>query len=343
MLFQEHIPLAPHTTFGIGGPARWFAQAHTEDDILEGVAFAKERSLPLFVLGGGSNLLVSDAGFPGLVLHIDLKGISLGNDGLLSAAAGEDWDQLVSQAVAANYGGIECLAGIPGSVGGTPVQNVGAYGQEVSQTIVEVRALDTRLGVFVDLPTSACGFSYRRSLFNHGGERGRYIVARVTYRLRSGAEPLLSYGDLKRYFQDWRKRPSLTDVAGAVREIRRAKGMLLVEGDPDCASAGSFFKNPVVPEAEVARIQNAAGGSTVPHFAAGDGLVKVPAAWLLEHAGFHKEFALGRAGISSRHTLALINRGGATAAEIVALRDQIMRTIEQRYGIRLEPEPVWVS
>ena len=262
---------------------------------------------------------------------------------MLSSAAGEDWDQLVSQAVAANYGGIECLAGIPGSVGGTPVQNVGAYGQEVSQTIVEVRAFDTISGVFVDLPASACGFSYRRSIFNHGSEGGRYIVTRVLYRLRSGAEPLLSYGDLKRYFQDWSRPPGLAEVAAAVREIRRAKGMLLVEDDPDCASAGSFFKNPVVPEAALARIQNVAGGSTVPHFAAGDGHVKVPAAWLLEHAEFHKEFTLGRAGISSRHTLALINRGGATAAEIIALRDQIIRVIEQRYGIRLEQEPVWVS
>jgi UDP-N-acetylmuramate dehydrogenase len=343
MLFQEHISLAPHTTFGIGGPARWFAQAHTEHDILEGVAFAKDRGLPLFVLGGGSNLLVSDAGFAGLVLHIDLKGITLGNDGLLSAAAGEDWDQVVSQAVAANCAGVECLAGIPGSVGGTPVQNVGAYGQEVSQTIVEVRALDTQLGAFVDLPSSACGFSYRQSIFNHGTERGRYIVTRVMYQLQSSSEPTLSYGDLKRYFQDWSKPPRLAEVAAAVREIRKAKGMLLVEGDPDCASAGSFFKNPVVPEAALSWIQNAAGGSTVPHFAAGDGLVKVPAAWLLERAGFHKGFSMGRAGISTRHTLALVNRGGATAAEIIALRDQIRHRVEHLYGIRLEPEPVWVA
>ena len=342
MLFQEHVPLAPYTTFRIGGPARWFAQAHTEEDILEGVAFAKDHHLPLFVLGGGSNLLVSDAGFPGLVLHIGLKGITL-EDVLLSAAAGEDWDQLVSQAVAANCAGVECLAGIPGSVGGTPVQNVGAYGQEVSQTIVEVRALDTKSGAFVDLPASACGFSYRRSIFNRGSERGRYIVTRVTYALRSGAGPLLSYADLKRYFQDWRTPLGLGEVAAAVREIRRAKGMLLVEGDPDCASAGSFFKNPVVPAAALLRIGDAAAEPTVPHFAAGEGVVKVPAAWLLEHTGFHKGYSLGRAGISSRHTLALINRGGATAAEIAALRDQIVRGVEQRYGIRLEPEPVWVG
>ena len=198
----------------------------------------------LFVLGGGSNLLVSDAGFPGLVLHIDLKGITLEN-GLLSAAAGEDWDQLVSQAVAANYAGIECLAGIPGSVGGTPVQNVGAYGQEVSQTIVAVRALDTSRGAFVDLPASACGFSYRRSMFNHGSERGRYIVTRVDVsRYEAGAEPMLSYGDLKRYFQDWQNPPGLAEVAAAVREIRRAKGHAAGGGRPGLRQRGQLLQEP---------------------------------------------------------------------------------------------------
>ena len=175
MQLNEHVALAPYTTFGIGGPARWFAEATTESDILAGVAFAQERGLPLFVMGGGSNLLVSDAGFPGLVLHIGLKGIERHEEGIFAVAAGEDWDCFVSETVAAEYAGLECLAGIPGSVGGTPVQNVGAYGQEVSQTIVAVRALDLHSGAFVDLPASACGFAYRHSIFN-GEERGRYIV-----------------------------------------------------------------------------------------------------------------------------------------------------------------------
>ena len=208
MQLQEHVPLAPLTTFRIGGPARWFARAVTESDILDAVAFARERDLPLFVLGGGSNLLVSDAGFPGLVLQIGLLGIAQQADGIFSAAAGEDWDHFVSETVAANCGGLECLAGIPGSVGGTPVQNVGAYGQEVSQTIVEVRALDLRLAAFVDLPSSACGFSYRHSIFN-GIERERYIVSRVTYRLEVAAEPVFSYADLKQYFQGRTSVPAL--------------------------------------------------------------------------------------------------------------------------------------
>lgn len=341
MQLHEQVPLAPYTTFRIGGPARWFAEAATEADILEGVAFAREHALPLFVLGGGSNLLVSDAGFPGLVLRIGLRGIVRQQEGGFSAAAGEDWDHFVSETVAASCAGLECLAGIPGSVGGTPVQNVGAYGQEVSQTLVEVRALDRTTCAFVDLPASACGFAYRRSIFN-GSARGRFIVSRVAFQLKPDAEPIISYADLKRYFQDWKTVPSLVEVAEAVRGIRRGKGMLMVEGDPDCTSAGSFFKNPVVPEAVFAKAE-AESESSIPHYAAGAGMVKIPAAWLLEHAGFPKGYTLGRAGISSRHTLALINRGGASAAEVLELRDKIVATVESRYGIRLEPEPVWVG
>src|SRR5450631_2108193 len=245
MLFQEHIPLAPHTTFRVGGPARWFAQARTEDDILEGVAFAKEHGLPLFVLGGGSNLLVSDAGFPGLVLHIDLKGITLGEDGLLSAAAGEEWDQLVSQVVAANCAGVECLAGIPGSVGGTPVQNVGAYGQEVSETIESVLVFDLVDGQVRELCAEACGFQYRTSIFNTS-ERGHFIILRVTYSLTPGGKPRIEYADLKKHFAGFQQTPSLTSTREAVRRIRAAKAMLITPGDEDCRSAGSFFKNPVL-------------------------------------------------------------------------------------------------
>src|ERR1700760_2172409 len=191
MQFLERVPLAPYTTFQIGGPARWFAEAANEDDIVAGIAFAREHHLPLFILGGGSNLLVSDAGFPGLVLRIALMGMrSTHQDDrlLVSAAAGEDWDGLVAYAVAANAAGVECLSGIPGTVGGTPVQNVGAYGQEVSETIVTVRALDRRTARFVDLAAADCGFSYRRSIFN-SSERERYIVSRVDYSLVSHGAP----------------------------------------------------------------------------------------------------------------------------------------------------------
>ena len=221
------------------------------------------------------------------------------------------------------------------------MQNVGAYGQEVSQTIASVRALDLRSGEFVDIAAENCGFAYRRSIFN-GTQRGRYIVSAVRYSLVKGATSAVNYADLKRYFQDRPCHPSLSEVVAAVREIRRSKGMLLVEGDPDCSSAGSFFKNPVVSEQVFARIAGQSA-TPVPHYDAGPRMVKIPAAWLLEYAGFSKGYALGRAGISSRHTLALINRGGASAEDVLALRDKILEAVESRFGIRLEPEPVFVS
>jgi UDP-N-acetylmuramate dehydrogenase len=337
MQLRENVALAPYTTFGIGGPARWFLEAEDEDAVAEAVRFARERQLPLFVLGGGSNLLVADEGFPGVVLRIGLKGIEQRDD-VFEVAAGEDWDRFVSLAVDRGYGGIECLAGIPGTVGGTPVQNVGAYGQEVSGTILAVRVLERESLTFRELTAAECGFAYRRSIFN-SNQIGRYIVTRVSYRLRKDAPPLLAYSDLRDYFSNSTQAADLAGTAAAVREIRHRKGMLLVEGEADCRSAGSFFKNPVVPEERYAAIAAKAAGP-VPHYPAQAGFVKIPAAWLLEHAGFQKGFALGAAGVSSRHTLALINRGGAKARDILALRDRIVAAVEEKYGIHLEPEPV---
>ena len=339
MEFLEHVPLAPYTTFKIGGPARWFAEAATEADILEAVEVARSRSLPLFPLGGGSNLLVSDAGFPGLVLHIALKGIERQED-QFTVAAGENWDGFVSHAVEREFAGIECLAGIPGTVGGTPIQNVGAYGQEVSETVVSVRALNLATLKFEEFANADCGFSYRRSIFN-STERGRYIVTRVVYRLSQDGQPKIAYADLKRHFQDG-ATPSLREVSDAVRAIRRGKGMYIVPGDPDCRSAGSFFKNPIISAEHYARIA-AQEKTEIPHYPAADNSVKIPAAWLLERAGFYKGYALGEAGISTRHTLALVNRGSAKAADIFALRDKIIAEVESRFGIRLEPEPVLVG
>lgn len=340
MQLQEQVPLAPLTTFGIGGPARWFAEVTDESSLAEAVGFARDRDLPLFVLGGGSNLLVSDEGFPGVVLHIAMKGIEQAGD-VFHAAAGEDWDAFVSYAIERGYGGLECLAGIPGTVGGTPVQNVGAYGQEVSSIITSVRVFDLQHLSWSELPAAACGFAYRRSIFN-SSHRGRFIVTRVSYRLRRNAFPVLSYPDLKRHFANHTEPPTLTEAANAVRAIRHGKGMLLVEGDPDCRSAGSFFKNPVVPEAQYDQIA-AKASSPVPRYVAPHGFVKIPAAWLVENAGFSRGYSLGKAGISSRHSLAIVNRGGATAKEIVALRDQIVAAVDARFQIRLEQEPVCVS
>ncbi len=340
VLFREQVPLAPYTTFGIGGPARWFAECADEESIVEAVCFARERGVPLFVLGGGSNLLVADQGFPGLVLRINLLGVDR-QDNLFHVAAGEQWDRFVSMAVDQSFGGIECLAGIPGTVGGTPVQNVGAYGQEVSGTIVSVRVFDLHTKQFAELPAAACGFAYRRSIFN-STQHSKFIVTRVDYKLRPHAFPVLAYPDLRRHFAGRNDTPSLAEAAAAVREIRHAKGMVLVDGEPDSRSAGSFFRNPVVAQARYNDLA-AESAAPIPCFAVTRGFVKIPAAWLVEHAGFQKGFAMGAAGISTRHTLALVNRGGATASEMLALRDRIVTAVEKRFGIRLEQEPVWLG
>ena len=340
---EQNISLAPYTTLGIGGPAQWFVQAHSEADVAAAVEFAQARSLPLFVLGGGSNLLVSDAGFSGCVVHIALRGVQQqmdGDDVLVTAAAGEEWDGLVAATVEQNCAGLECLSGIPGTVGGTPVQNVGAYGQEVSAVIEQVRAFDRSHMRWVEFPNTECQFAYRSSRFNTA-ERERYIVTSVVYRLRRSGAPLLAYKDVAQIFAGRKEPPTLAEVRAAVRMVRQRKGMLLTPGDPDCKSAGSFFKNPVIDAAHAERLRQQY--AAMPYFAAGAGCVKIPAAWLIEQAGFAKGAALGAAGISSKHTLALINRGGATAAAMVALRDAIRARVAERFGITLEQEPVCVG
>lgn len=341
---RENVPLSPLTTMGVGGPARWFAEASSESEVREAVDFAVTRQLPLFVLGGGSNLVVSDAGWPGMCLRIAILGMNQNGRGRYEVGAGEDWDGFVAAAVEAGFGGLECLSGIPGTVGGTPVQNVGAYGQEVSETIVSVRVLDLRSGATGELSNAECAFAYRTSLFNNS-ERGRYIVLRVSFRLKAGATPHIEYADLKRYFSSRSGVPSLQETRQAVREIRRSKAMLLVEGDPDVHSAGSFFKNPVISEAQFQLLNQrpALNGKQIPSYPAGDGLRKVSAAWLVENAGFHKGYTRGNAGISSKHTLAIVNRGAATAADIIALKDEIQRGVLESFGIALHPEPVFLG
>jgi len=327
------------TTLGVGGPARWFAEATSEAEIAEASDWARERGVPLFVLGGGSNVLVADAGFDGLALHVGLKGIERDGE-RFRAASGEIWDGFVELAVAGGFAGTECMAGIPGTVGGTPVQNVGAYGQEAASIIERVRAFDLVDRTFVEFSNAECGFAYRRSRFN-SVDRGRYIVTRVDYRLRENGAPLLTYQDLKAHFADWATVPTLAETANAVRSIRQGKAMLLVDGDPDCRSAGSFFKNPAVTEEVAERVRKVAASAGVPVriFPTDDGLVKIPAAWLIEQAGFKKGYRLGAAGISSRHTLALVNCGGASASEILALAEKIRAAVEARFGVRLEMEP----
>ena len=344
---QENVPLAPLTTLGIGGPARFFIRTSTPEDVAKAVAFARKRDLSLFVLGGGSNLVISDRGWNGLVLQVGVEGIEhRESDGrlLFDVGAGVDWDSFVAQTVAQNCAGIECLSGIPGSVGGTPVQNVGAYGQEVSETIVSVLAFDLAENRLCTLPASECGFSYRNSIFN-STQRGRYIILRVTYSLAPNGRPRLRYADLQKHFAGRDGPPTLAEVRDAVRTIRASKGMLITPGDPDNRSAGSFFKNPVLSASGYEALMNRAAEHKlkVPSYPALAQQHKISAAWLVENSGFNKGYTRGNAGISSKHALALVNRGNATAAEIVALKDEIQAKVEQVWGIRLEPEPVFVG
>jgi UDP-N-acetylmuramate dehydrogenase len=349
MLLQENVPLAPLTTFRIGGPARFLIEAKSANDVHDATAFARSRDLPLFVLGGGSNLVVADAGWPGVVLKIALAGIEQRpgqHDGkvLFDAGAGESWDRFVAHAVAAECAGVECLSGIPGSVGGTPVQNVGAYGQEVSETIESVEVFDLKDGLVRELCGEACGFSYRSSVFNTT-ERGRFIILRVTHALTPGGAPHLEYTDLKRHFEGRGTLPTLAETREAVRHIRALKGMLIVPGDPDCQSAGSFFKNPVLTESQHEDLQKRAAlkGLILPSYPALERKKKVSAAWLVEKSGFARGYDIGNVGISRKHALAIVNRGAATAAEVLALKNQIQQRVHEIWGVQLEPEPVMVG
>ena len=343
------MPLAPLTTFEVGGAARFYVEAKSPADAQEAVRFAQSKALSLFVLGGGSNLVVADSGWPGVVVKVAIAGIERRpgmHEGkvLFDVGAGEPWDRFVAHAVRANCAGVECLSGIPGSVGGTPVQNVGAYGQEVSQVIDSVEIFDIRHCQIRELCADACGFSYRSSIFNTS-ERGRFIILRVTFALVPGGEPLLEYVDLKQHFAGRETRPNLLETREAVRHIRARKGMLIVEGDPDSRSAGSFFKNPVLNEAQHEELRKRAEtrGLIVPSYPALERSRKVSAAWLVENSGFARGYGFGHVGISSKHALAIVNRGGATAAEILTLKDQIQQRVEEIWGIRLDAEPVLVG
>jgi UDP-N-acetylmuramate dehydrogenase len=348
MEILRNIPLAPFTTLRIGGPARFFAEARSAEEAREAVLWARQQRQPLFILGGGSNLVVSDEGWPGLVLRVAVGGIATqprsGDEAVYEVGAGVDWDQFVALAVAAGCAGVECLSGIPGTVGATPVQNVGAYGQEVSQTIRTVDALNLASLEWLQLGNAECGFAYRASRFNTV-DRGRYLIVRVGFALRPGGTACLKYADLQAHFAGRRASPSLAEVRQAVLEIRRRKAMLVEEADPESRSAGSFFKNPLLSHADYERL---AGrwerlGVSVPGFAQDDGRVKLPAAWLVERSGICKGFQLGPVAVSRKHALALVNRGGASAADLVRLKELVESRVRETFGIELQPEPVFVG
>jgi UDP-N-acetylmuramate dehydrogenase len=349
---QEQVPLAPFSTLGVGGPARYYIRAEDPATVEAAVRWAAGQRLPVFVLGGGSNVVIADSGFDGLVLHVAVRGLAFtaGDDGAdVHAAAGEPWDDLVSAAVERGWAGIECLSGIPGFVGATPIQNVGAYGQDVSETITRVTALDTHGGETVALTNAECRFGYRDSRFKRE-DRGRYVILGVTYRLRPRGEPAVKYPELVRHLDALGRVPSLTEVRAAVLELRRRKSMVIDPEDENRRSVGSFFMNPIVNKDAAGAVRDALrrlgradDAEHMPAYAAGDGHVKLSAAWLIERAGVEKGYGSGPAGVSTNHTLALVNRGQATAAHVVALAREVRGRVRDAFGITLVPEPVFVN
>ncbi|MBK7992006.1 MAG: UDP-N-acetylmuramate dehydrogenase [Blastocatellia bacterium] len=346
---QENILLSPFTTLKIGGLARYFVDATDEETIYKTVKWAKKANLPLFVLGGGSNLVISDDGFPGLVLHINNLGIVskiVENKIIVSVAAGEIWDNFVLQAVNNGWSGIECLSGIPGKVGATPIQNVGAYGQEVKDTIIKVKAYDRFTEKIVEFDALECEFSYRQSLFKTKA-KNRYIVINVTYALTLKDESTIKYPELKKYLSEkFSLTPSLLQTREAVINIRCRKAMVVDENEPDSFSVGSFFVNPIIELEklevlkEKLRLKNIK--ETIPEFPAESGKVKLSAAWLIERVGFRKGYRKGNVAISSKHALALINSGDGTAREIGDLALEIQQKVVEDFDIWLEVEPVFV-
>ena len=341
---RESEPLAALTTLGVGGDARWLVHARSADDVVRAHRSSDSAAVPLFVMGGGSNLVIADEGFDGLVVRVDVRGRTItteGTDTLVTAGAGEPWDAVVNDCVARGLAGIECLSGIPGTVGGTPIQNVGAYGQDVAGSVDHLTAYDRQTRAVVVLTGGDCGFAYRTSRFKEA-DTGRFVILDVTYRLRPGP-PTSSYPDIVDYLSRASvSTPDVADVRNAVLAVRRRKGMVIDQSDPDTRSVGSFFMNPLVDQVDRDRVA-AIAGVQPPAFAAGSGRLKLPAAWLIEHTGFHRGDRDGNVGISTKHTLALINRGGATARDVLRFATRIKRGVLDRFGVSLRPEPVFVG
>jgi UDP-N-acetylmuramate dehydrogenase len=336
--------LAAHTTLRIGGPAATWVEPESEAELIEVVRTADEAEEPLLVLGGGSNVVVADDGFPGTVVHTGrLRGVHTEDvaacaGAFINVAAGEPWDAFVAETISRRQVGIEALSGIPGLVGATPIQNVGAYGQEVSQTIARVRVYDREERRVVTRATVDCHFGYRRSLFKAIPDR--FVVLSVSFQFRLGtmSEPV-RYGELARALGiEAGTRAPMVEVRHAVLELRRGKGMVLDGDDHDTWSAGSFFTNPLVSAAVATGLP-----SDAPRYPQPDGTVKTSAAWLIEHAGFSRGYGSGLARISTKHSLALTNRGGATTAELLELARQVRDGVEKAYGVRLVPEPVLIG
>ncbi len=344
VVLREHVPLSGLTSLSVGGSARWFLAATSADDVREAHAWCRSRDVTLQPLGGGSNVVVADEGISGLVLRIEIRGWHAEvrhSEMKVDLGAGEPWDDVVARLVSEGWSGVECLSGIPGTVGGTPIQNVGAYGQEASGVIDAVHVFDRHVGEPVTLAGSECGFGYRQSRFK-GPDADRFVVCGVRLRLRK-QEPTLSYPDLGRWLDEHGiTQPDLGDVRTAVLAIRRAKGMVIDSLDPETRSVGSFFMNPVVSSQTMERLATLAG-AVPPARPVEAGLARIPAAWLIERAGFARGDGAGAVGLSGKHLLAVVNRGGARADDIVRFAAGVKRRVADRFGVWLRPEPVFLG
>ncbi|MBK8253316.1 MAG: UDP-N-acetylmuramate dehydrogenase [Polyangiaceae bacterium] len=345
----ENVPLGSRTTLHVGGPARFYAEPRAVSAVQYGLLWARERGIPIMVLGGGSNLLIADRGVSALVLRLRITGIDVytsPNAVHVTAGAGERWEPFVAHATSEGWAGVECLSGIPGDVGATPIQNVGAYGQEVADTIESVSAVDRETGEVVELSAEKCAFSYRDSAFK-GVLKDRHILTHVRFRLTPNGAPKIVYTELAKALAD-NKAPSIADVRNTVLALRRSKSMVYDPADPNHCSAGSFFTNPIVNDTTLAEVEKVAGpmlgaGQKFPKYPAGEGRTKLAAAWLIEHAGFTKGTSDGAVGLSTNHALAIINRGGATASQIVAFAIRIKRAVYNTFGVSLAVEPMLVG
>ncbi|HUI29820.1 MAG TPA: UDP-N-acetylmuramate dehydrogenase [Candidatus Acidoferrales bacterium] len=352
---RSNVSLAPYTTIGLGGSAKYFISCPTVDEICSAIEFGRSENLPIVVLGGGSNIIFPDEGFEGLVIKIDYKGIHFEDDGSRTVArvnAGEGWDDFVKLCVEKDLAGVECLSGIPGSVGATPIQNVGAYGQEVRDTIVSVKAINIESLKVVELNSGRCEFGYRNSRFKTR-DKNKFVIVEAGYKLMNAGGPTVKYDELREYIELRRKRTgngkqeteelSLNTVREAVLALRKKKSMIIDRDDPNSKSVGSFFVNPILSEVEYKNFKErlvSAGIKRAPSYRDTNG-IKISAAWLVENSGFQKGYKRNGVGISSNHSLALVNYSG-TAREILSLASDIENAVFEKFGVKLQKEAVIV-
>jgi UDP-N-acetylmuramate dehydrogenase len=338
---QHDVPLAPLTTLGLGGSAKRFVRVEDESALASAVRWARDEGMPCAILGGGSNLIVPDEGYDGLVVQMGIASIAYGDGGTVDAGAGVPWEDVVEGAVSRDWAGLECLTGIPGSTGATPIQNVGAYGQEVAEVVSAVRVLRRDTLVFDELAPEACAFAYRDSLFKR--EPARFIVCGVRFALRPDGVGTVRYAELQRAVG---ADATLAEIRRTVLGLRRRKSMVIDAADPNRRSAGSFFLNPLVSESNADRVVEQAvrdhlvsTPDEVPRYPAKGGQVKLAAGWLIEKAGVAKGTQRGAIGVSTKHAVALVHHGGGTTTELLAFADEIRARVRDLFGVELEREP----